>query len=151
MIIMFTRIKKMREEKELTQKEIAKILNVTQQTYSIWEKGNKIVPLKHLNTIANYYDISMDYLTGISDEKNKSLKIKALDKKNIGKNLQNFRKKYQITQNVLANQLNTTHSVISAYENGKTLILTAFLYQICKKWNVSMDDMCSNNINFEKK
>lgn len=39
----------------------------------------------------------------------------------------------------LAKLLNTTHSTISAYESGKTTILTAFAYEICKKYNISMD------------
>ena len=47
-----------------------------------------------------------------------------------------------ITQEELANILNTTHSTISAYESGKTTILTAFAYQICKRYNISMDYLC---------
>lgn len=39
----------------------------------------------------------------------------------------------------LAKLLNTTHSTISAYESGKTTILTVFAYEICKKYNISMD------------
>ena len=39
----------------------------------------------------------------------------------------------------LAKLLNTNHSTISAYESGKTTILTAFAYEICKKYNISMD------------
>ena len=57
-------------------------------------------------------------------------------------NLKEFRKKKNITQEELANILNTTHSTISAYESGKTTILTAFAYQICKRYNISMDYLC---------
>ena len=141
---MFKRIKKMREEKELTQNEIAKILGVTQQTYSIWENGIKFIPLKHLNTLANYYNVDMDYLTELSEVKKQQLNIKKLNKIIIGKNIQKFRKQNNITQSQLASELNTTHSVISAYENGKTLILTAFLFQICKQRHISMDKICSD-------
>lgn len=42
----------------------------------------------------------------------------------------------------LAKSLNTTQSTIWAYETGRTLILTAFAYQICVKYNVSMDWLC---------
>lgn len=143
---MFKRIKKMREEKELTQKEVAKLLGVTQQTYSIWENGSKFIPLKHLNTLANYYNVSMDYLTELTQTKKQPLYTKKLDKITIGKKIQKFRHQNNITQNQLANDLNTTHSVISAYENGKTLILTAFLFQICKQWHISMDEMCKQEL-----
>ena len=47
-----------------------------------------------------------------------------------------------ITQEELASTLNTTHSTISAYESGKTTILTAFAYEICKRYNISMDYLC---------
>ena len=47
-----------------------------------------------------------------------------------------------ITQRDLADFLNTTSSTICAYEKGKTMILTAFAYQIAKEYNVSMDWLC---------
>ena len=57
-------------------------------------------------------------------------------------NIINFRKKNNLTQKELAIFLNTTPSTICAYEKGKTLILTSFAYQICKKYNISMDYIC---------
>ena len=48
-----------------------------------------------------------------------------------------------ITQEELASTLNTTHSTISAYESGKTTILTAFAYDICKRYNIYMDYLCA--------
>ena len=53
--------------KHLKQKDIANVLNITQQTYSLWENGTKIIPLKHLNSLCNYYDVSMDYVLGLSN------------------------------------------------------------------------------------
>ena len=59
----------LREYSDLYQKDIAKEIGVTQQTYSLWEKGTKIIPLKHLNTLCNYYKVSMDYALSLSDER----------------------------------------------------------------------------------
>ena len=53
-----------------------------------------------------------------------------------------FRKNNNITQVELANFLNTTHSTISAYESGKTTLLTAFALQIVYKYNISLDGLC---------
>ena len=50
-----------------------------------------------------------------------------------------FRKDNKITQSELAKVLNTSQSTLSAYEHGETLILTSFLYTICKNYNVSAD------------
>ena len=129
----------LREKSDLFQKDVAKILNVSQQTYSTWEVGTKIIPLKHLNKLANYFNVSLDYLTGLSDKKEKVIINKELDKIAIGQNLKLIRKENNLTLRSLAKELNTTSSTISAYETGKTLILTAFAYQICKKYKISID------------
>jgi DNA-binding XRE family transcriptional regulator len=76
--------------------------------------------------------------------------IKLINKMNIKKEIKEFfkratkndRKKNNLTQKELAIFLNTTPSTICAYEKGKTLILTSFAYQICKKYNISMDYIC---------
>ena len=58
----FQKLIEIREDLGLKQRDIANILNITQQTYSLWEKGTKIIPLNHLNSLCNYYNVSMDYL-----------------------------------------------------------------------------------------
>ena len=134
----------MREYADLTQKDLAKNLGITQQTYSLWEKGTKIIPLKHLNNLCNYYETSMDYVLGFTDIKISSniIKIKELNKKEIGARIKKVREDNNLTLRDLASKLNTTSSTISAYETGKTLILTAFAYQICSEYNVSLDWLC---------
>lgn len=129
----------LREYNDLYQKDVAKILGVSQQSYSQWEKGVKIIPLKHLNTLCNYYKVSMDYMLDLSNDKYYDCSIKTLDKKIIGSNIKSIREKNKLTVRDLADKLNTTPSTISSYENGKTLILTAFAYQICKEYNTSLD------------
>ena len=138
----FQKLIELREDFNLKQKDIAKLLNITQQTYSLWENGTKIIPLKHLNSLCNYYNVSMDYVLGLSNVKHYYVINSVIDKNLIGKRLKSFRNEYNITQEELANILNTTHSTISAYENGKTTILTAFAYEICKKYHISMDYLC---------
>ena len=138
----FQKLIELREDSSLKQKDIANVLNITQQTYSLWENGTKIIPLKHLNSLCNYYDVSMDYVLGLSNVRQYDIVNRVIDKKIIGIKLKEFRKKKNITQEELANILNTTHSTICAYESGKTTILTAFAYQICKRYNISMDYLC---------
>lgn len=134
----------LREYADLTQKDLAQNLGVSQQTYSLWEKGTKIIPLKHLNNLCNYYETSMDYVLGFTDIKMSSniIKIKELNKKEIGARIKKIREDNNLTLRDLASKLNTTSSTISAYETGKTLILTAFAYQICSEYSVSLDWLC---------
>ena len=63
----YNRIKEVREDKGYTQNDIAKILNTTQQQYSKYELGIQIIPLEKINTLANYYNTSIDYLVGRTD------------------------------------------------------------------------------------
>ena len=137
------RLKDIRENNDLKQKDIAKILNVSRPNYTRWETKEKIIPLERLNEFCNYFKINMDYVIGLTNDKVVINKKIILDKKVIGENIKEFRNKNKITQEELALKLGTTHSVISAYENGHTLILTAFLINLCKVYNLSADSICN--------
>ena len=142
---MFYDLKKIRESYELTQREIAKILKISKSSYNYFETGEHIIPLKHLNNFCNTFHVSMDFvcqLTNINTTDNKKYKLKS---KEIGKRLKALRIKNRLTQNELASILNTTQSNISSYENGNTLILTAFLYNYAKYFNVSIDYLVGRN------
>ena len=65
----FNRIKDLREDNDKYKKDIAKLLGISQQYYSEYEKGNRTIPIQHLITLAKYYKTSIDYLVGISDDK----------------------------------------------------------------------------------
>lgn len=59
------RLRQIREDKDLTQTDIAKLLNVSQITYSQYERGVRSLPLEHLKTLCLYYGIKSDYILGI--------------------------------------------------------------------------------------
>lgn len=64
---LYERLKELREEYHKTQKEIADYLNIKQNTYSQYENGKRQVPNDILIRIADYYDVSIDYLFGRAD------------------------------------------------------------------------------------
>ena len=66
-IILGQRLRELREEKGFTQKELAKELNIHSVTYLHYEKEQREPPLTLLATIAKFYDVSVDYLLGLSD------------------------------------------------------------------------------------
>ena len=133
------RLKQLRERNGYSQIEISKLLNISNSLYSRYEKEIQIIPLKHLNTLSVFYNTSIDYIFNFNSKKNYlNNKIK-IDKAEAGLILKNFRKEENLTQEKLANFLNTTHSVIADYERGRNLIATPFLYTICKKYNISAD------------
>mgnify|MGYP001851498281 FL=1 len=136
----FDRLKEIREERNLTQKDIAKTLEVDRSTYAGWETGKDTIPLRRLNKLSDYYKISVDYMTGLSNVTS-SYRVIDLDAKVIGQNLKEFRKERNLVQKDIFLFLNTTSSTYSAYETGKVLIKTDFLYSICKNYNASMDEL----------
>jgi len=135
----FERLKDIRETLELSQRELASKLKISKSTVSRWETGEKIIPLKHLISLCNLAKVSLDYALGISNKNTKNFKAIVINKENISKKIILIRKRKGLTQEELAQLLNTTQSTISSYENAKTTILTAFLYDISIRFNVSVD------------
>lgn len=62
------RLKKLRKEKELTQKEIAPLLGIKQNTYSDWETGKSEPNLENVVKLAEILGITTDFLLGVSDD-----------------------------------------------------------------------------------
>lgn len=58
-------IRELREDNDLKQSDIAKILNTTQQVYSRYEKGINEMPIRHIVTLCKFYNVSADYILGL--------------------------------------------------------------------------------------
>lgn len=67
--MLFSRIKDLREDNDLKQKQLAAYLCVDQSTYSDYENGRINVPVEMMIKIADFYKVSLDYLVGRSDSK----------------------------------------------------------------------------------
>lgn len=65
--VMFRRIRDLREDHDLTQKEMSNILNCSQQVYSNYELGQRDIPTDILIKLSNYYDVSIDYILETSN------------------------------------------------------------------------------------
>ena len=65
---METRIKNLREDKDLTQKQLSKFLNISQVAYSYYELNKRNIPLELLCKLADFYNTSIDYLLYRTDE-----------------------------------------------------------------------------------
>ncbi len=67
--IRYERLKGLREDRDLLQKDVAKVLNVTQVAYSCYEIGRRQIPVDALIKLALFYNTSVDYLLGLTDER----------------------------------------------------------------------------------
>lgn len=75
----YERIKNLREDNDKMQKEIASVLNITQQQYSLYERGIRDIPVDLLIKLADYYKVTTDYILNRTNKK-KLKQYKALEK-----------------------------------------------------------------------
>jgi len=68
-IMMYERIRNMREDKDMTQAQMAEFLSIHQTTYSDYELGNLNIPVQVLDKVADLFETSIDYLVDRTDEK----------------------------------------------------------------------------------
>ncbi len=69
--MVFENIRNLREDHDKTQTELADYLNIKQTTYSKYELGKINIPIEMLIKLADFYDVSLDYLTGRDSRKNR--------------------------------------------------------------------------------
>ena len=70
---MYPRIRDLREDNDLTQKQVAQMLNCSQQVYSNYELGQRDIPTDILIKLSVFYKVSTDYILGISNNPNISI------------------------------------------------------------------------------
>ena len=136
---MYRRLKFLRETSNIKQIEICKLINIVDSQYSHYENENVTIPIKHLNTLCNYFDVSLDYIFEFTDIKQYPNYLPNIDINISAKRLKEFRKIYHLNQKKLATFLNTSFTTISSYERGINIINTNYLYSICKKYHISAD------------
>lgn len=70
-VMLFMRLKDLREDSDIKQKDIAKYLNIKQNTYSQYENGQRQLPIDILIKLAEFYKVSTDYILGLTEDRNK--------------------------------------------------------------------------------
>ena len=65
---MYRRIRELREDHDMTQRQVASLLKCSQQVYSNYELGQRDIPTDILIALARYYGVTTDYILGLSDK-----------------------------------------------------------------------------------
>lgn len=136
---MMQHLKDIREEHNLKQNDIAKILGIKRSTYSSYEIERDTIPIKHLNNLCNYFNVSIDYAVGLNKNKRYKDSLPEINNEKQIERLKSLRKEQELTQEEIAKILNTSRSTWTGYEYGKYQIPTLLLYELCQKYNYSMD------------
>ena len=133
------KLKFLREQINYNQENISKLLDIDRSQYGHYEREYVSIPIKHLLTLCDFYNVSLDYIFSFTDIKQYKNSRKEIDFNIASQRLKEFRKDNKLTQKKLSNILNTSFTTISSYERGVNLIATNYLYDICKKYNISAD------------
>ena len=67
----YQRLRDLREDSDMKQRQIAELLDSTAQQYSLYERGDREIPFHHVITLAKYYGVSIDYIAGLTNRKNR--------------------------------------------------------------------------------
>lgn len=141
-MISFNRLKDIREDNDINQEQMAKILNVKRSTYSLWELGINIIPLKNLCDFADYFDFSIDYILELTNDRKNTNLIKGLDLIKLGNNIKHLRNKKELSQENIADMIGVSQACITRYEKGLICISTSNLYKLPKKFKFSLAELC---------
>jgi len=133
------RLKEIREELELKQIDISKMLGVERSTYAIWEAEIAVIPLKHLIEYCKKLELSIDYVLKFSNQKKYPNMRYDFDKSLSGIRLKTLRKSWNYTQMHLAKITNVSYGMICEYEKGHYPITTNNLYNFCIIFGISAD------------
>ena len=127
-----TRLSDLRNDNDKKQEEIAEILKTTRSTYSQWELGINDFSIENANTLANFYNVSLDYLFGISNNK-EYFKNKKINLDLMHKRMKELRKGLHQSQEVVGKKIGFEQRLYSHYEKGTRIPKTFKLYhEICR-------------------
>lgn len=144
-MIDITRLKDIREDNDLSQEKMAQILHVKRSAYSLWELGISIIPFNHLYDFASYFNLSIDYVIGLTNERTKT-EYPSFDLKSIGESLKEIRLANNMLQKDLASKLKTTQACIARYEADIICISTSNIYKYSQIFKTSITSLCQRKI-----
>lgn len=131
------RLKNLRKEKNLSQKELANLINMSQTGYSQYERGTRKISLETLKNLASFYNVSVDYLLELTDIKDKYEESKINNNSLI--RLKEIREDRDLLQEDIAKILNMSRKGYSHYESDYSEIPINKLIILAKYYNVSTD------------
>ncbi|MCM1053514.1 MAG: helix-turn-helix domain-containing protein [Ruminococcus sp.] len=133
------RLIELRENNNIKQYSLAEKLKIYKGTFNQYETEYQIIPIKHLNSLCVFFNVSLDYIFDFTNELNYDNSLNDINKSVSGFRLKELRKENMLTQEKFAKILNVGKTTITEYERGTNVIATPFLYTICSKYKISAD------------
>lgn len=132
------RLKELRNQKHIFQKDFAKILGMSQSGYSQYETETTDIPTDILRKIAKYYHTSIDYILYLTDNST-AYEASKIEENNSLNRLKEIREDKDLIQVKIAKIIGMSQNGYSQYETGTIDISTKVLKKLAKYYNVSID------------
>lgn len=143
------RLKELRNEKHLTQAELGTIMGCIDRNVQKMEYGRNNVPANHLVQLASFFGVSLEYLTGRSEDRTAALEgaemDRSLDLQLFAQRLKTLRKEKGLTQKKMAEMIGRTERHYQDIEAGKINISILMLLQLADLFEVSLDYLVGRN------
>ena len=133
------RLKELRLERKIFQKDIAKELYMSQNGYSQYEIGINDISTNVLKKLAKFYNVSIDYILGITDNKESYSKSIVNNLNNNLNRLKEIREDRDLNQTEIGKIIGMSQTGYSAYETRENDIPTKILIKLATYYNVSID------------
>lgn len=140
-VMIYNRIKDVREDKDFTQDYIAERLKVKRSTYANWENSDVLIPLEKLDNISIIFNVPFSYLLGINKKYDKSIKVKPINYELLLNRLNKYRKDKKQTYQLIADAIETSKGTIYKYYNGQMKIPVDKLVLLSKFYNCDIDEL----------
>lgn len=138
-------LKDLRQDNDINQEKMAKILNVKRDALAKWESGVNLPPFEVIYNFAKYFEYSIDYVLGLNYDRTK-IQYDEYNKFKMADNLKSLRVGSNLTYRALAEKLGVSHPAIIRYEQCKSKPSINVLYKYCKAFNISFTDLCNGFI-----
>lgn len=138
------RFKEERKKKNLTQQGLASLFHLDKSSISKYENGHQVPEMETLIKLSNFFEVSIDYLLGKTDNRNSDTDLEVSVGDNFGKKLKQLRDSYNISAMKLSEDLNIHRGSLSNWETGKRKPDSEMLLKIANYFGVSVDYLLGN-------
>lgn len=138
----YNNLKRLRNEKELTQEDISKILKRSRSTYNNWERGIVMIPIDVIDQLSVYYKVSLSCVLGIDKKIEYKKSVKKLNYDTLLNNLRELRKENKHTYNEIASYLKCTEATCQRYFTGVFKIPIDRLILLTQLYDIELDELC---------
>lgn len=138
----FNNLKKLRNEKELTQEDISKKLNCSRSTYNNWERGIVMIPIDVADKLSVFYKVDLSCILGINKKLEYNLNIKKMNYNKLLKNLCDLKDKNKNTYDEIGTYLKCTGATCQRYFKGEFKIPIDRLILLSELYEIDIDVLC---------